>query len=209
MGLLQEKMPLFTVPSLKEICSLAVIKTGTVRINLPSTLADEVEELEGRIKSIFTGTFQRPTDIYTVVTLTIAWTQGQWELTLNNHETLVVKSGVENTLGKIGGQLFLLPGRSVTIFDYKLDLERKKLSFVGKCSSSTKRMSGRSVEIVLNFEDYPEMIVETYRECKDKCLLCSEYKLNFFNMKIFLKDSHYDPHFFNYFENGDTDSSDD
>jgi len=186
-------MPLFTFPSLKEICLLAVIKEGIERIDLPSTLADEVEELEENIKSIFTGTFQRPHN-NTVVTLTIGWTQGQWELTLNNHKTLVVKFGVENTLGRIGGELFLLPGRrSVTIFDYKLDLERKKLSFVGKCASSTKRVSGRCVEIVLHFDNYPEMMVETYRECKVRCCQLCSYC---YKMKIFLKDSHYDPQFF-------------
>merc|ERR1711964_482689 len=100
--------------------------------DLPSTLAEEVEELEGRIKSIFTGTFHRFDEHFSATTMTIAWTQGQWEVNVNkNQGTLVIKSGVENNLDKLGGQLFLLPGRTVSIFDFKFDLKSKELQFHG------------------------------------------------------------------------------
>ena len=78
------------VPSLKEICKRFVIKKGISRIDLPTTLAEEVEEMEGRMKSIFTGTFHRHTDFSVTNTLTIAWTQGQWELTIKKAHGLVV-----------------------------------------------------------------------------------------------------------------------
>ena len=122
----------FSVPSLKEACKLFVIKMGTTRIDLPTTLAEEVDEMEGRIKSIFTGTFHIQKD-FSVTTLTIAWTQGQWELTMKNQETLVIRSGEENLLGKLGGEFFMLPGRTVTIFDFKLNFVSKMLRFNGMC----------------------------------------------------------------------------
>ena len=91
-----------------------VIKKGISRIDLPTTLAEEVEEMEGRMRSIFKGTFHSHPIFPVTTTLTIAWTQGQWELTMKNQETLVIKSGEENLLGKLGGEFFMLPGRTVT-----------------------------------------------------------------------------------------------
>merc|ERR1712179_158394 len=68
-------------------------------------------------------------------------------------KTLVIKSGVENALGKPGGELFLLPGRTVSIFDFKLDLTRNELSFEGMCSS-IKNPHGRLLKIVVYFSEY-------------------------------------------------------
>ena len=153
------KMPFLSPPSLKEICKSFLVKKGIARIDLPSTLAEEVEELEGRIKSIFTGTFHR-LENSSVITMTVAWTQGQWEITMKNQETLVIKSGVENTLGKPGGELFLLPGRAVSIFDFKLDLTSNLLSFEGMCSS-IENPHGRLLKIVVYFsESYLEMCTQ-------------------------------------------------
>ena len=151
---------LSVVPSLKEVCKMFVIKKGISRprIDLPTTLAEEVEEMEGRMRSIFTGTFHRHTD-FSGTTLTIAWTQGQWELTINNKETLIIKSGVENSLGQLGGGLFLLPGRTVFIFDFGLDFGTKTLRFNGMCSSK-KDPRGRSLNIVLNFEKFRKIEIE-------------------------------------------------
>ena len=146
-------MDLSSVSSLKEICKMFVVKKGITRIDLPSTLAEEVEEMEGGINSIFTGSFQRHKD-FSVIPLTIAWARGQWEFTMKNQETLVIKPGVE--LGKLGGELFLLPGRKVSIFDFKLDLGTKTLRFHGMCSSS-RDPRGRSLNIVLRFEKIHKM----------------------------------------------------
>ena len=115
-------------------------------------MAEEVEEMEGRMKSIFTGTFHRHSD-FSETTLTIAWTQGQWELTMKNQETLVIKSGEENLLGKLGGEFFMLPGRTVTIFDFRLNFVTKLLRFNGMCSSS-KDPHGSSLTIILGFQTF-------------------------------------------------------
>merc|ERR1719420_2365955 len=148
-------MDLYSVSSLKEICKMFVLKNGITRIDLPTTLAEEVEEMEGRINSIFTGTFHRHKD-FSVIPLTIAWAQGQWELTMKNQETLVIKPGVENSLGKLGGELFLLPGRKVSIFDFRIDVGSKTLRFHGMCSSS-RDPRGRSLNSVLRFEKIHKM----------------------------------------------------
>ena len=84
---------------------------------------------------------------------------------LGDQETLVVKSGVENSLGILGGHLFLLPSRTVSISDFTLDFVTKRLTFFGMCSSGTNPL-GRPMKIVLKFED--------------------QYKL--FKRKIFFKD---------------------
>jgi len=176
------KMPFLSPPRLKEICKLFLVKKGIARIGLPSTLAEEVEEIEGRIKSIFTGTFHRH-EYFSVITMTVAWTQGQWEITMKNQETLVIKSGVENTLGKPGGELFLLPGRTVSIFDFKFDLKRNELSFDGMCSSS-KEPLGRPLEIRLYFF---ENIVEMCTQVRPASEVnCGSYKIR---TKTFFKDN--------------------
>ena len=183
----------FSVPSLKEACKLFVIKKGTTRIDLPTTLAEELDEMEGRMKSIFTGTFHIQKD-FSVTTLTIAWTQGQWEFTMKNQKigggvwvivkTLVIKSGVENSLGKLGGELFMLPGRKVSIFDFRLDVETKMLRFNGMCSSS-EEPRGRSLNIVLGFEKRRKMEMNVLYRTSDR----PKTKTIVFNAQTFFKDN--------------------
>ena len=172
------------VPSLKEICKRFVIKKGISRIDLPTTLAEEVEEMEGRMKSIFTGTFHRHTDFSVTNTLTIAWTQGhgQWELTIKKahtglvvaQENLVIKSGEENLLGKLGGEFFMLPGRTVTIFDFRLNFGTKTLRFNGMCSSS-KDPHGSSLNIYLGFQTFRKMEGDTLYQILDRSGTVSEF----------------------------------
>ena len=177
----KEKMDFLSVSSLKEICKKFVIKKGISRIDLPTTLAEEVEEMEGRMKSIFTGTFHRHTDFSVTNTLTIAWTQGQWELTIKKahglvvaQETLVIKSGEENLLGKLGGEFFMLPGRTVTIFDFRLDFGTKRLIFNGMCSSS-KDPHGSSLNIYLGFQTFRKMEGDTLYQILDRSGTVSEF----------------------------------
>ena len=146
------------IASLKEICKMFVIRKGITRIDLPTTLAEEVEEMEGRIKLIFTGTFHKHEN-FSVIPLTIAWAQGQWELTMKNQETVVIQSGVENSLSQLGGELFMLPVRTASIVDFRLDLGTKTLRFNGSCSSS-KDPRGRSLTIVMHFGKVLEINVQ-------------------------------------------------
>ena len=150
-----------------------VIKKGISRIDLPTTLAEEVEEMEGRMRSIFTGTLHRHTD-FSGTTLTIAWTQGQWELTMKNQETLVIRSGEENLLGKLGGEFFMLPGRTVTIFDFRLNFGTKTLRFNGMCSSS-KDPHGSSLNIYLGFQTFRKMEGDTLYQILDRSGTVSEF----------------------------------
>ena len=180
------KMPFLSPPSLKEICKLFLVKKGIARIDLPSTLAEEVEELEGRIKSIFTGTFHGP-EHFSVITMSIAWTQGQWEFTMKNQETLVIKSGVKNSLGKLGGKIFLLPGRTVTIYDFSFDLGRKTLSFDGMYSSIEDPRE-RLIKITLGCENENQMRMKMF------CRVSNEgswYQLGG-RREIFIRDNLYD-----------------
>merc|ERR1719206_293290 len=141
--------------------------------------------MEGRMKSIFTGTFHIQKD-FSVTTLTIAWTQGQWEFTMKNQKigggvwvivkTLVIKSGVENSLGKLGGELFMLPGRKVSIFDFRLDFGTKRLKFNGMCSTS-KDPRGRSLNIVLNFENIRKMLMGVLTRTLDRPGTISKFRL--------------------------------
>jgi len=141
--------------SLKEICKIAVIKGRSQRECLPKTLIKEVDELDDKIRSTFSGTFHRYED-WSFTTLTINWTNGQWELTLRNQRTLVVKSGMKNALGKLGCDIFSLRGRSVSITDFNIDFHSHdygcpKLCFVGTCSNDIP--GERAVKIELNFEE--------------------------------------------------------
>ena len=122
--------------SLRDLCKLAVLKLGISKTDLPKTVRREVEMMEHKLKSQFTGTFHYKSGDYSTSTLKIAWTRGEWQLTILNQETLRIRDGVEHQLGKLGGDLFLVPGRKVSISGYSIDWDRRKVIFRGKCSSS-------------------------------------------------------------------------
>ena len=78
---------------------------------------------------------------------------------MKNQETVVIQSGVENSLSQLGGELFMLPGRTASIVDFRLDLGTKTLRFNGSCSSS-KDPRGRSLTIVMHFGKVLEINVQ-------------------------------------------------
>ena len=80
----------------------------------------------------------------------IGWVNGEWLFTRQNQDTLRIRAGVENTLGKPGGDLFLFPGRKVTIHNFSFDLDRSKITFFGTCSTA-KSSSGRRFKSTLVF----------------------------------------------------------
>ena len=121
--------------SLKEICKLAVIKQGVSKTGLPETVAQEVDTMEGNLKSVFTGSFVYYVDI-SIGILSIVWENGEWQLSTLNQETLRIRAGVENSLGKQGGDIFLFPGRRVNISDFKIDFDGRQVIFYGTCSTN-------------------------------------------------------------------------
>jgi hypothetical protein len=134
--------------SLRENCKLAVIKHGSSRTELPTTLAQEIETMEGNLKIVFSGTFYYYVDNYTGF-LNIAWEDGEWQLSLNQ-ETLCIRTGVDNCLGNQGGDIFLFPGRQVTISDFSIDLDERKVFFYGTCSTN-KTLNRRQFRSIYGF----------------------------------------------------------
>ena len=62
--------------SLKEKCKLEVIKLGILRTELPKSVAKEVEIMEEKVKSVFTGMFSYSEFFYRG-TVEIAWVCGE------------------------------------------------------------------------------------------------------------------------------------
>ena len=135
--------------SLKEMCKIEVIKLGISGSELPKTVAKEVEIMEENIKSAFTGIFSY-SEYFSSSTLKIDWVGGEWQFTQLNQQTIKIKAGAENSLGNLGGDLFLFPGRKVTIHNFSFDLDRSKITFFGTCSTA-KSSSGRRFKSTLVF----------------------------------------------------------
>ena len=134
---------------------LAVLKLGISKTELPKTVSREVDMLEHKLKSDFTGSFPYYSEDYSSGTLEIVWARGEWQLSLLNQETLRIKDGVENRLGKLGGHLFLVPGRKVSISGFSIDWLKRKVIFGGKCSSSNcKTSTWRSLSSHLCFHPF-------------------------------------------------------
>ena len=97
---------------------MKVIELGISREQLPTTISKEIEIIEAKIKSVFTGKF----DLIGsgLGSLKIGWVDGMWHSTVLNQKT--INGGGSNCYGLPGGRLFLIPGRSVTIEDFKIDL---------------------------------------------------------------------------------------
>ena len=77
------------ISSLEELCKLEVVKHGLDRTDLPAVLAKELEQLEERIVSAFSGTY-RNHEAWPWGTFKLAWRQGQWEFILQGLQTLVL-----------------------------------------------------------------------------------------------------------------------
>eukprot|EP00092_Neocalanus_flemingeri_P104383 GFUD01133698.1.p1 GENE.GFUD01133698.1~~GFUD01133698.1.p1 ORF type:complete len:219 (-),score=45.18 GFUD01133698.1:177-833(-) len=134
--------------TLKQICMSVVIELGMSRAQLPLTLKNEVEIMEERIMSEWTGIFSnsetRP--------VKIDWSGGEWTFSpqirrgyryrrhsgwskLRPLPPSKIKGGSTNDLGYPGGRLFLLFGRKVWIDDYKISVKERKAIFNGSYSS--------------------------------------------------------------------------
>jgi hypothetical protein len=161
------------IPSLREMCMLEVIKHGVDRTDLPAALALEVEELEELIASTFNGRNYVFIHGWAVNTFSIAWRQGQWEFTLGDEEAMVVRPGMVYRLGRAGGDIFCLPGREVTITDFRIDLDDGVvvLNFFGT-SSSNESENDRTLKIKIStfpkFNPNPDrLLVETFLTSED------------------------------------------
>jgi hypothetical protein len=143
--------------SLKEMCKIEVIKLGISGSELPTTVAKEVEIMEENIKSAFTGIFSY-SEYFSSSTLKIDWVGGEWQFTQLNQQTIKIKAGAENSLGNLGGDLFLFPGRKVSINDYRIDLEGRKVIFYGTFSS-VKDVSGRQFKSTLLFSSTSNLLM--------------------------------------------------
>eukprot|EP00092_Neocalanus_flemingeri_P104384 GFUD01133699.1.p1 GENE.GFUD01133699.1~~GFUD01133699.1.p1 ORF type:complete len:193 (-),score=42.13 GFUD01133699.1:198-776(-) len=134
--------------TLKQICMSVVIELGMSRAQLPLTLKNEVEIMEERIMSEWTGIFSnsesRP--------VKIDWSGGEWTFSpqasrVNRYRRnsgwstpqplppSKIIAGSTNDLGFPGGRLFLLFGRKVWIDDYKISVRERKAIFFGTYSS--------------------------------------------------------------------------
>ena len=140
-----------------------VIKQGLSKDCLPEKVKEEVEKFERSIMSAFTGkfyTYKRwgPRNGLVEVGLSVAWNRGRLEFAFiapefamsSNEELLQIKAGEEIKVGKVGSKLFLLPGKELTIFDYKIELKRKELSLQGSCLSIFDERA-LPLKIVLSF----------------------------------------------------------
>ena len=157
--------------SLQEICMIVVIKQGLSKDRLPEIVKEEVENLERKIMSAFTGkfyTYQKYPNprLYPVIPtpgsvefgFSIVWNRGKLEFgfidtefSLSSQEELFqITAGVENNVGKVGSKILMLPGREPKIFDYRIELERKKLILLGSCLSIFEERV-LPLEIVLEF----------------------------------------------------------
>ena len=115
--------------SLKELCMLAILKLGLSRERLPNIVDIEIDQLEHEIVSTFTRDFDSdPFGFY------IRWHRGALVLGSRYHleyEFLSVKSGEFSTLGDLTRGQFALPRQEVTVNDFLVDLEGRKLSLLG------------------------------------------------------------------------------
>ena len=77
-----------------------------------------------------------------------------------------MRAGIENMLGRAGGFLFKLPGREVNITDFRIDLAKGVLSFVGSCSST--HANKRTLRVDLILKDHPELLgLQTFLTSED------------------------------------------
>eukprot|EP00092_Neocalanus_flemingeri_P055751 GFUD01065957.1.p1 GENE.GFUD01065957.1~~GFUD01065957.1.p1 ORF type:complete len:172 (+),score=27.77 GFUD01065957.1:38-553(+) len=127
--------------TLRNISSLAVIKYGIARNELPRALIEELRKMEGRIKSELTGEF---------TTVSFVWDDGELRFRILNQQTVTIRSGGRNSLGLAGGKLFLFDDRKISIDDFKIDLKERRITFYGMCSS-VKNADGRVFKSTISF----------------------------------------------------------
>eukprot|EP00092_Neocalanus_flemingeri_P018306 GFUD01019813.1.p1 GENE.GFUD01019813.1~~GFUD01019813.1.p1 ORF type:complete len:173 (+),score=37.44 GFUD01019813.1:102-620(+) len=123
--------------TLKKMSMMAVLKLGIPRTALPKTVTKEVDMLEARIKSDWTGIF-RSWDLWTD-NVKIDWSGEEWRFLFNTDygfpvqamQAIKIKAGHTNDLGYRGGVMFLLAGKKIWIDDFKIIMEDRKFIFYG------------------------------------------------------------------------------
>jgi len=137
--------------TLSYLSSFAVIKYGIERNerDVPKTIIKDLEVLEKRIIDELTGQFTYTDPDYDSK-MDIEWSPGEWRFTLMNQEPVKIRTGRRENLGLAGGDLFLFEGRKISIDDFNIDLEEKKIKFFGKCSS-VKTSLGREFKSTFSF----------------------------------------------------------
>eukprot|EP00092_Neocalanus_flemingeri_P037528 GFUD01040863.1.p1 GENE.GFUD01040863.1~~GFUD01040863.1.p1 ORF type:complete len:251 (-),score=71.86 GFUD01040863.1:105-857(-) len=141
--------------TLRKISSSAVIKYGIAWDELPWPLNDELKTMEELIKSDLTGQFTY-TEMSYVSKLKIGWDAGEWKFSFLNQQPVQIRAGERQCLGMAGGELFLFDNREISIDDFKIDLEERKITFYGMCSS-VKNSDGRKFKSTISFTKFHTM----------------------------------------------------
>ena len=116
--------------SLRYLSSLAVIKYGIAREDLPQPLYGELDPIE-HLNGYFS---YRVFGQVNPLCLTIAWA-GHWLFPFVGQQT-ELGAGVKNCLGPGGGELFLFKGWEISVDDFIFDLDRRKVTFFSNISFS-------------------------------------------------------------------------
>jgi len=159
---------------------MAIMKFGLPRQELPTTLVREVEELEERIINSFSGSFSinKAENIFhygytaascwgSVLDLTINWIEGKLAFAVKNYDdiddgdaieeyNIVIQCGEENNLSILGGKLFQLPGKYISISDYSIDFARKEIILVGSCSNQSTMLRKKALKCILTIDNDPK-----------------------------------------------------
>jgi len=155
--------------SLQEECMIILIKHDLARNLLPKSLKEQVDLYEREIISTFSGRFCGPYMFCSFTSrmeikgssISISWNRGRIKFTFESNESsqderevesLIIKAGVESSLGNLAidqfmlpGRLgrsnlaydpFMLPGRIGSIHDFRIDISGGLLSLHGYCSST-------------------------------------------------------------------------
>ena len=126
-----------------------IIKHKLSRDRLPEVIIEEVDKFERKILSAFNGRFYtNRRQLTTGIVLTVHLDYGSLELTFENvmgklsrsrewkKESLLIKAGEKNKVGKLGTKQFMLPGgKEVFMYDFRIDIEKMEINLLGSCSS--------------------------------------------------------------------------
>ena len=161
----------FALKSLQEECMMVIIKHELSRDRLPDSVIEEVDQFERKILSFFNGKFCTYTNRMpyegNIFSVKLDQDHGglefifekddleddldRWEWKMEAH---LIKAGRRNKLGKLGTNQFMLPGREVFIYDFRIDLEKKEINLLGSCSSIVKDCYNHPLKINLCW--YPD-----------------------------------------------------
>ena len=127
-----------------------IIKHELSRDRLPEVIIEEVDKFERKILSAFNGRFYtNRRQLTTGIVLTVHLDYGSLELTFEKvkgkrrrsrlwewKESLLIKAGEKNKVGKLGTKQFMLPGgKEVFMYDFRIDIEKMEINLLGSCSS--------------------------------------------------------------------------